>query len=186
VDEVPRCPVSAVADFDDLGRGAWPSGIEGHRDKHAVDGSSLGRAGPSSHARPKLVTCLGVSSVLLSRRSPASVRLFCSHRPDRGCTGGSKARPGSCFPGGPSFVQMRLRAGRDNRRFLQRFGELPIGWWLSGWEEGAAGMTDEPDCRCDGSSIEQGRSRDAAREVHGWDECSQSVLTHWSVLSPRR
>jgi hypothetical protein len=50
---------------------------------------------------------------------------------------GQRPVPGSCFPGGPSFVQMRLRTGRDNRRFLQRFGELPIGWWLSGWGGGS-------------------------------------------------
>jgi hypothetical protein len=48
---------------------------------------------------PKLVTCLGVSSMLLSRWSPASLRLFGSDRPGRGCTGGSKARPGFLLPG---------------------------------------------------------------------------------------
>ena len=66
-------------------------------------GSVIGTPGP------KLVTCLDVSSMLLSRWSLASLRLFCSDRPDRGCTGRSKARPGSCFRGGPSFVQMRLK-----------------------------------------------------------------------------
>jgi len=37
-------------------------------------------------------------------------------------------------------------------------------------------MIDKPDCeRCRRikSAIEQGHSRDAAREAHGWDECSQ-------------
>ena len=48
---------------------------------------------------PKLVTCLGVSSMLLSTWSPASLRLFGSDRPGRGCTGGSKARPGFLLPG---------------------------------------------------------------------------------------
>jgi len=37
-------------------------------------------------------------------------------------------------------------------------------------------MTDKPDCvRCQRikSAIEQGLSRDAAREANGWDECSR-------------
>jgi hypothetical protein len=37
-------------------------------------------------------------------------------------------------------------------------------------------MTDKPDCvRCQRikSAIEHGLSRDAAREAHGWDECSR-------------
>jgi hypothetical protein len=37
-------------------------------------------------------------------------------------------------------------------------------------------MTDKPDCvRCQRikSAIEQGLSRDAAREENGWDECSR-------------
>ena len=66
-------------------------------------------------------------------------------------------------------------------------------------EEGAAGMTDEPDCeRCRRikSAIEQGHSRDSAREAHGWDECSQddcpmlprpySCKTHAYDASARR
>jgi hypothetical protein len=47
---------------------------------------------------------------------PVSLRRLCSDRPDRGCTGGSKARPGRTkVPGGPSFAdgtgRRRCRAG---------------------------------------------------------------------------
>jgi hypothetical protein len=78
---------------------------------------------------PKLVTGLDVSSMLLSRWSPASLRLFCSDRPDRGCTGRSKARPGFLLPG-RAFVCSDAPEGLVGTIgvFLQRFGELiPIG-----------------------------------------------------------
>jgi hypothetical protein len=81
------------------------------------------------HAGPKLVTRLDVSGMLLSGWSLASLRLFCSDRPDRGCTGRSKARPGSCFRGGPSFCLDAPESLVETIGiFLQLFGELiPIG-----------------------------------------------------------
>src|SRR5580693_5887414 len=97
VDEVPCGHVGPVAGFDDLGLALGRRSIEGRRDIHAVDDSShRPRGAVVATLNPQLVTRLEASSVML-----------CSDRPDRGCTGRSKARPGLLT----SWAGLRLLAG---------------------------------------------------------------------------
>jgi hypothetical protein len=101
VDEVPRRHVCAVADFDDLGPALGRRGIEGRRD--------WPRASVIGMPDPKLVTGLDVSSMLLSRSSLASLRLFAPIGLTADVPAGRRPVPVSASGAG-LFVQMRLKA----------------------------------------------------------------------------